>query len=105
MTFDLFGPLQASLRDLLHAGLVSPEVDFNPAIHLADLEIVLEKEKEWPIQSWRVGNRTDAGCKVGHCLLGQAGDDYSKDGYEEEVHFTLVQADNRWELKSFSAVY
>lgn len=42
VTFDLLGPLQACLRDLVHAGLVSPEVDLNPAIHVADLEIVLE---------------------------------------------------------------
>jgi hypothetical protein len=42
VTFDLLGPLQASLRDLVHAGMVSPEVDLNPAMHLADLEIVLE---------------------------------------------------------------
>ncbi len=42
VTLDHLGPLQASLRDLFRAGLVPPNIDLSPAMHLADLEIVLE---------------------------------------------------------------
>lgn len=66
---------------------------------------VLEKEKEWPIQSWRVGNRTDAAARSDIIYWVKRGNGYSKDGYEEEVHFTIANVDNKWELRSFSAVY
>lgn len=72
---------------------------------IGENKYVLEKEKQWPIQSWRVGNRTDVGARSDIVYWVKRGNGYSKDGYEEEVHFTIVNVGKRWELRSFSAVY
>lgn len=72
---------------------------------IGENKYVLEKEKQWPVQSWRVGDRTDSGGKSDIMFWVKRGNGYSKGGYEEEVHFTVVKSDNRWELRSFSAVY
>jgi hypothetical protein len=72
---------------------------------IGEKEYVLEKEKEWPIQSWRVGNRTDTSGRSDILYWVKRGNGYSRDGYEEEVHFTIVNSDDGWQLESFSAVY
>lgn len=53
---------------------------------IGEKKYVLEKEKEWPIQSWRVGNRTDAAARSDIVYWVKCGNGYSKDGHEEEVH-------------------
>ena len=67
-----------------------------------------EKEKQWPIQSWRVGNREDISDKSEIMYWVKRGNGYSKAGHEEEVHFTVVRSGGNccnWDVKSFSAVY
>lgn len=71
---------------------------------VGDRKYVLESEKEWPIQSWRVGNRTDSEGKSEIVYWVTRGNGYSRYG-EEIVHFTIIRSGDRWVLRSFSAVY
>ena len=66
---------------------------------------LLEQEMKWPIQSWRVGNRTDSSDSSELIYWVKRGNGYSANGYEEEVHFTILRSGNDWKLQSFSAVY
>ena len=63
------------------------------------------KERQWPIQSWRVGNREDNGDRSELRYWVTRGNGYSKDGYEDEVRFALVRSRDKWEVTSFSAIY
>ena len=72
---------------------------------LGDRQYVLEKEKQWPIQSWRLGNRTDSAGQSELTYWVTRGDSYSARYGEEEVHVTIIRSDDAWELQSFSAVY
>ena len=64
-----------------------------------------EKEKQWPIKSWRVGNREDASDKSEIMYWVTRGNGYSNSGYEDAVYFRLLRSGDSWELKSFSAIY
>jgi hypothetical protein len=64
-----------------------------------------EKENQWPIQSWRVGNREDISDKSEIMYWVKRGNGYATVGYEEEVHFTVVRTGGSWELGSFRAIY
>ena len=66
---------------------------------------ILEREKEWPVQSWRVGDRKDAANKSELMYWVKRGNGYSKDGYEEAVYFTVVRSGGGWEIESFAAIY
>lgn len=66
---------------------------------------LLEKEKEWPIQSWRIGNRTDSAGRSDIVYWVKRGNGYSRYANEEEVHVTIIRSRDRWELRAFSAVY
>ena len=67
---------------------------------------VMDEEKKWPIQSWRLGNRTDsAGRSVILYWVKRGNGYYSEDDYEAEVLFTIVDSGRGWKLGSFSAVY
>jgi hypothetical protein len=73
--------------------------------YVGESRYILEKEKEWPIQSWRVGNREDDADKSELMYWVKRGNGYSKGGYEEEVRFTIARSGSSWEVKSFGAVY
>lgn len=64
-----------------------------------------QREKKWPIESWRVGNREDATDKSELMYWVMRGNGYSKDGYEEEVRFTVVRSGRSWEVESYGAIY
>ena len=68
-------------------------------------ENIPEKEKQWPIQSWRVGNREDVsdGSEIMYWVT--RGNGYSESGYEDSVYFRLLRSGRGWEVKSFSAIY
>lgn len=66
---------------------------------------LLEAETKWPIQSWRVGDRTDSAGRSELTYWVKRGNGYSANGYEEIVHFTIVRSVSGWKLQSFSAVY
>lgn len=68
-------------------------------------ENIPAKEKQWPIQSWRVGNREDVSDKSEIMYWVTRGNGYSKSGYEEAVYFRLLRSGLGWEVKSFSAIY
>jgi hypothetical protein len=73
--------------------------------YIGENKYLLEKEKEWPIQSWRVGGREDAADKSELMYWVKRGNGYSKGGYEEEVRFTIVRSGGSWEVESFGAIY
>lgn len=70
-----------------------------------DRKYVLEKEKKWPIQSWRLGNRTDSAGRSEITYWVTRGNGYSSRYGEEEVHVTMIRSGDAWELQSFSAIY
>src|SRR5262249_48739514 len=73
---------------------------------VGESKYVVDAEKKWPIQSWRLGNRTDsAGKSVILYWVKRGNGYYSEDNYEAEVLFTIVDSGKGWELGSFSAVY
>src|SRR6185295_1896747 len=72
---------------------------------VGECKYVLDKEKEWPIQSWRVGNRSDSAGTSNIVYWVKRGNGYSQSGYEEEVHVTMIRSARGWQLQSFSAVY
>jgi len=75
------------------------------SLYIGENKYIPEREKEWPIQSWRVGDREDATERAELMYWVRRGNGYSIDGYEEEVRFTVVRSGGRWEVKSFGAVY
>ena len=66
---------------------------------------ILEREKQFPIRLWRLGDRRDDqnGSQLTYWV--KRGNGYHTKGYEAEVHFTVVQVGANWQLRSFSAVY
>lgn len=72
---------------------------------VGESKYVLDKEREWPIQSWRVGNRRDSTGTSHIDYWVKRGNGYSQSGYEEEVHVTLTRSGSGWQLQSFSAIY
>jgi len=73
---------------------------------VGESKYVLEKEKQFPITSWRLGNRIDNN-EASHIVYWvKRGNGYpAEDGYQAEVHFSIIKVGNGWQLKSFSAVY
>ena len=71
---------------------------------VGERKYILEKELQWPIQSWRIGDRTDSAGRSEIEYFVKRGNGYSRYG-EEEVHVTIIRSGDRWELQSFSAVY
>ena len=90
----------ASYLNQLRAGQVQ-----SVSCCVGERKYVLEKEKEWPILSWRLGNRTDSAGSSDIVYWVKRGNGYSERWREEEVHMTIVRAVNGWELRSFSAIY
>ena len=66
---------------------------------------VLEKEKQFPIRSWRLGDRRDGenGSQLVYWV--KRGNGYPASGYVSEVHFTVIRVGASWQVRSFSAVY
>lgn len=73
--------------------------------YIGERKDIPEKEKQWPIQSWRVGNREDITDQSELMYWVKRGNGYFTEGYEEEVHFRMVRSGGNWEVKSFSAIY
>lgn len=72
---------------------------------IGDRKYILEREREWPIESWRIGNRTDSDgrSEIGYWVT--RGNGYSHRYGEEEVQVWLIRSGDGWQLQSFSAVY
>jgi hypothetical protein len=77
-----------------------------PLIHTREeADRILENEKKWPIQSWRIGvcherpGETELMCWV------TRGGGYSTDGVEEEVRFWIKHSGTGWTVNSYSAIY
>jgi len=73
--------------------------------YIGERQDIPGKENQWPIQSWRVGNREDISDKSEIMYWVKRGNGYATGGYEEEVHFTVVRSGGSWELESFRAIY
>jgi len=70
-----------------------------------EIRHILDNEKTWPIQSWRIGERRDSPGGSELMFWVTRGGGYSKDGYEEEVRFWIKQSGSGWSLNSYSAIY
>ena len=68
-------------------------------------QYILEEEKKWPVQSWRIGNRQDTGEKAEILYWVKRGNGYSKDGIEEEVRFFMEESGRNWRVTHYSAIY
>jgi hypothetical protein len=90
----------ASYLDQLRAGQIQ-----SISCCIGERKYVLEKEKEWPLQSWRIGNRSDSAGTSNIVYWVKRGNGYSQNGHEEELHMTIVHSATGWQLQSFSAVY
>src|SRR5215475_4321648 len=66
---------------------------------------VLAEEKQFPIKSWRLGDRRDDNGESQLVYWVKRGNGYSEEGYEGEVHFRVSKVGNSWQLRSFSGVY
>lgn len=53
---------------------------------------ILDSEKKWPIQSWRIGERRDRLGETELMFWVIRGGDYSNDGSEEEVRLWIKQS-------------
>jgi hypothetical protein len=66
---------------------------------------ILDNEKKWPIQSWRIGERVDMPGETELMFWVTRGGGYSKDLGEEEVRLWIKQSGSGWSLNSYSAIY
>lgn len=73
--------------------------------YIGESKIFLEKESQWPVESWRVGNREDKTDKTEIMYWVKRGNGYFREGYEEEVMFEVGWTEGSWKVKSFSAIY
>jgi len=90
------------LEDLRRGNVES----LRPFLGSADeIRHILDNEKTWPIQSWRIGERRDRPDESELMFWVTRGRGYSKDGYEEEVRFWIKQSGSGWSLSSYSAIY
>jgi hypothetical protein len=70
--------------------------------YIGERQDILEKERKWPIQSWRIGDRIDQTDKTAIQYWVTRGNGYNS---EEEVTFDLLQSSGKWELKTYRAIY
>ena len=87
-----------SLRDG-DAESIRPFLSAGEDIHIMD------NEKKWPIQSWRIGERVDMPGETELMFWVTRGGGYSKDYVEEEVRLRIKQSGSGWSLNSYSAIY
>src|SRR5262245_62087081 len=66
---------------------------------------ILDNEKKWPIQSWRIGKRQDRPGETELMFWVRRGGGYSKDGIEESVLLWIKQSGSGWSLNIYSAIY
>ncbi|MBO0725126.1 MAG: hypothetical protein J2P52_05975 [Blastocatellia bacterium] len=66
---------------------------------------ILDNEKRWPIQSWRLGDRIDRPEETELIFWVRRERGYSKDIYEEEVRLWIKRSGGRWSLNTYSAIY
>ena len=66
---------------------------------------IMDNEKKWPIQSWRIGERRDRPGETELMFWVTRGGGYYIDGYEEEVLLWVKQSSSGWSLNSYSAIY
>src|SRR5262245_11067422 len=66
---------------------------------------IMDNEKKWPIQSWRIGERVDMPGETELMFWVTRGGGYSKDYVEEEVRLRIKQSGSGWSLNSYSAIY
>ena len=69
---------------------------------LGERTYILEKEKQWPIQSWRIGDRKDTAEKVEIMYWVKRDNGYSG---EEAVFFDVIRSGENWKVKTYSAIY
>jgi hypothetical protein len=71
---------------------------------VGDRQYILEEEKKYPIQSWRIGSRKDSPDSVELMYWVSRGGEYTR-GLEEAVYLSLVRRQQGWTLQSYSAIY
>jgi hypothetical protein len=64
-----------------------------------------EKEKQWPIKSWRIGDRNDTTERVTMMYWVKRGNGYANDEYEDAVVFWMNRSGGDWQVTMYSAVY
>ena len=89
------------LAEIYLAKLSLGEVDAISS-YIRDKETILDLERKWPIQAWRVGSREDKAGKTEIMYWVRRGNGYMG---EEEVFFGLTRSGNAWDVESFSAIY
>jgi hypothetical protein len=70
-----------------------------------DVHQILDNEKKWTIQSWRIGERLDRPGETELMFWVTRGGGYSKDYGEEEVRLWIKQSGSGWSLNSYNAIY
>ena len=70
---------------------------------VGDNKYILEEERKWPIQKWRVANRTDKSDSVELSYWVTRGNGYPV--LEEEAYLDVVNSASGWAVTRFSAVY
>jgi len=63
------------------------------------------RESEYPIQSWRIGERTDKPDETMLMYWVTRGGGYSSNGEEEEVRFWIKKSAAGWSLTLYNAIY
>jgi hypothetical protein len=66
---------------------------------------IMDSEKIWPIQSWRIGERVDMPRETELMFWVRRGGGYSKDLGEQEARLRIKQSITGWSLNSYSAIY
>jgi hypothetical protein len=66
---------------------------------------ILEKEKQWPIQSWRIGDRQDTADRVKIMYWVKRDNGYANEGYEDSVFFWMNCSGENCQVKTYAAVY
>jgi hypothetical protein len=66
---------------------------------------ILEREMEFPIRSWRIGDRRDRPGETELLFWVRRGGGYSKDGDEVSVFLWIKQSASGWSLNLYNAGY
>ena len=68
-------------------------------------EHIINAERKWPVESWRVGGRRDtrAGSELMYWVT--RGNGYSSRGDEEEVSFQVIGFGRQAQVVGFNAIY
>jgi hypothetical protein len=74
-----------------------------PFLSKERLDHIMSRENQYPILSWRIGDRSDTSTESSLMYWVRRGGGYPP--IEEEVEFFLKKGSGGWRLSDFTAVY